>query len=387
MTERVAAILGAGVIGAGWAARFALMGWNVRVFDPSETAPARVASTMDRARASLPALYDVGLPVAGAISFHRTVSDAVAGATWIQESAPERLALKRKLYQRVQADCDPAAIVAASSPGVAMADLQGCATRPAQIIAARPCDPVYLIPLVGLEGAAGAVARAADILRGVGMAQDTVAAGSALRDVAASEADDTTTRDGHIGAMLRALKTRDHPAGTALAQHQAMIAPTSPDPDLPSAPVTLDRQVPVTWVDYNGHMNEQHYLSVFSDATDTLLHWAGMDAACVAQGHSVFTVETHIRHLAEVQIGDRIRATTRVIAGGGKKLHLWHDVYVGDRPCATGEQLLLHVDLATRRSALPRSDVGDWLARAAAAHAIMPWPDGFGRFVGQRSQA
>ncbi|MEX3014610.1 thioesterase family protein [Gymnodinialimonas hymeniacidonis] len=158
----------------------------------------------------------------------------------------------------------------------------------------------------------------------------------------------------------------------------------APDPSAPEPPVTLAMEVPRDWVDYNGHMNEAHYLRAFSDATDQMLDWARMDAACVAAGHSVFTVETHIRHLGEVDIGDRIEVRTRVLEGGGKKLHVWHEMCVGDQLCATGEQLLLHMDMATRRSALPREDVGDWLGAAYAAHAGLPAPDGLGRFVGQR---
>lgn len=159
----------------------------------------------------------------------------------------------------------------------------------------------------------------------------------------------------------------------------------APEPAAPEPPVTLDLIVPTDWVDYNGHMNEAHFLKVFSDATDQLLDWAGMDAACVAEGFSVFTVETHIRHLGEVNIGDRVKVTTRVIEGGAKKLHLWSEMFVGDELCATGEQLLLHMDLATRKSAPPRADVAAWLGAAKAAHGGWPLPDGFGRAVAQRT--
>ncbi|QXT41390.1 thioesterase family protein [Gymnodinialimonas ceratoperidinii] len=130
-------------------------------------------------------------------------------------------------------------------------------------------------------------------------------------------------------------------------------------------------------------MNEAFYLTAFSDAADQLLDWAGMDAGCVQAGASVFTVETHIRHLGEVNIGDPLRVTTRVIEGGGPKLHLWHELHVESRLCATAEQLLLHMDLSTRRPAPPPEAVGTWLAQAKAAHAPMPLPEGFQRHVGQ----
>lgn len=159
----------------------------------------------------------------------------------------------------------------------------------------------------------------------------------------------------------------------------------APLPDAPEPPVTLAHQVPPEWVDYNNHMNEAHYLRAFSKAADQMLEWAGMDAAAIREGTSVFTVETHIRHLAEVNIGDAMRVTTRVIQGGGKKLHLWHEMWVGEAQCATGEQLLLHMDLRARASAPPPGPIAGWLARAQVAHGPLPLPDGFQRYVGQRN--
>ena len=170
--------------------------------------------------------------------------------------------------------------------------------------------------------------------------------------------------------------------GVAVPKAKGGLA--APDPSAPEPPVTLAMEVPRDWVDYNGHMNEAHYLRAFSDATDQMLEWAGMDADCVAAGHSVFTVETHIRHLGEVEIGAQMEVRTRVLEGGGKKLHVWHEMFAGGALCATGEQLLLHMDMATRRSAIPRADVGEWLGKACTAHADLGAPEGLGRFVGQR---
>lgn len=159
----------------------------------------------------------------------------------------------------------------------------------------------------------------------------------------------------------------------------------APNPDAPEPPVTLARDVPRAWEDYNGHMNEAHYLTAFSSASDQMLAWAGMEEAKRTGAASVFTVETHIRHLAEVQIGDAIRVTTRVVEGGGKKLHLWQEMWVGDVLCATGEQLFLHMNLSHRKVEQPPAQMADWLARAAAAHAHLPLPDGFQRHVAQRT--
>ncbi len=236
-----------------------------------------------------------------------------------------------------------------------------------------------------VEAFAGAEARQIGLTEHIRDAADRMGAGfvDVGAHVTASEVDGVHWEaDAHrrFGAVM----------AEAVAELVAVAVPkatgglAAPDPHASEPALTLAMEVPRDWVDYNGHMNEAHYLRAFSDATDQMLDWAGMDAACVAAGHSVFTVETHIRHLGEVDIGARIEVRTRVLDGGGKKLHVWHEMFVGDELCATGEQLLLHMDMATRRSALPRADVAAWLGAACAAHAGRPAPVGLGRFVGQR---
>uniref|UniRef100_UPI0035133D80 3-hydroxyacyl-CoA dehydrogenase NAD-binding domain-containing protein n=1 Tax=Cognatishimia sp. TaxID=2211648 RepID=UPI0035133D80 len=80
----IATIIGGGVIGGGWAARFLLNGWDVRVFDPDPDAERKIGEVLDNARRSLPGLSDTALPPEGRLSFHDTMSEAVAGASWIQ---------------------------------------------------------------------------------------------------------------------------------------------------------------------------------------------------------------------------------------------------------------------------------------------------------------
>ncbi|PUB12087.1 carnitine 3-dehydrogenase [Yoonia sediminilitoris] len=172
MTQ-TAAIIGGGVIGGGWAARFLLMGWDVRVFDPDPDATRKIHEVLDNARRSLPGISDVALPDEGRLSFHDTMTEAVEGAVWIQESVPERLELKRRVYQTIQEHCDPSAVIASSTSGFKPSQLQGCATRPAQILVAHPFNPVYLLPLVELvpsdQTPPAHVERSKDILTGIGM--------------------------------------------------------------------------------------------------------------------------------------------------------------------------------------------------------------------------
>jgi carnitine 3-dehydrogenase len=148
--------------------------------------------------------------------------------------------------------------------------------------------------------------------------------------------------------------------------------------------VTVDRQVPVTWTDYNGHMNEAHYLEAGAQATDRFMELVGADAAYIASGKSYFTVENHLRYLAEVMAGDRLTVTTQVMGGGGKKLHLFHRIARGDGTlAATMESMLLHTDLITRRSSLPEPSVEAAIVRFVAEHSTLTRPEGAGRAVGQ----
>ncbi|RMJ20420.1 hypothetical protein PHISP_08710, partial [Aspergillus sp. HF37] len=87
--------------------------------------------------------------------------------------------------------------------------------------------------------------------------------------------------------------------------------------------------------DYNGHMNETHYLEASSLATDRFMQIIGADADYIASGRSYFTVESHVCHLNEVHAGDRLTVTTQVLAGAGKRLHLFNRIWRDDVLAAT----------------------------------------------------
>ena len=102
-------------------------------------------------------------------------------------------------------------------------------------------------------------------------------------------------------------------------------------------------------------------------------------------GGSYFTVETHIRYLAELKAGERLTVTTQLLDGKGRKLHLFHNIQGDqDQLAATVETLLLHVDLTTRRTSDPSPEVAAKLASFAAAHASLGTPEAAGRHVGER---
>ncbi|MGF1592732.1 MAG: carnitine 3-dehydrogenase [Kiloniellaceae bacterium] len=195
-------------------------------------------------------------------------------------------------------------------------------------------------------------------------------------------------RDDNLIAILQALKVNDWGAGRTLADYERRQfdagAATAAEPDFSQPVVTLERRVPADWTDYNNHMNESRYLQCFADASDALLRLIGVDADYVASGGSYFTVETHIRHLDEVAALEPIRATTQVLEAAGKKLRLFHRLLHADgRLLATGEHMLIHVDLKTRSAADPAPAIAAMAGEVALAHAALPWPEEAGRAVGQ----
>jgi 3-hydroxyacyl-CoA dehydrogenase len=164
--ERVA-IVGAGEIGAGWAALFAAHGAEVRLFDPDHDA-------QRRARAALTDAVRCGVGAAhlGSIDQYVDLDDAVRDAVWVQESLPERLDLKRAMLGAVERVLHSQAIVASSTSSHTPAELFEGRAAAARMLVAHPLHPVYAVPIVelcaGPATAPAAVGRAAATMRALG---------------------------------------------------------------------------------------------------------------------------------------------------------------------------------------------------------------------------
>lgn len=135
-----AAIIGGGVIGGGWAARFLLNGWDVAVYDPDPEAPRKVAEVLANARAALPALSDLPMPDEGCLTFAETLRDAVEGADYIQESVSESLALKHRIFAQIQQHVQGIPI-GSSTSGFKPSELQENSSDPGAILVAHPFNP------------------------------------------------------------------------------------------------------------------------------------------------------------------------------------------------------------------------------------------------------
>jgi carnitine 3-dehydrogenase len=151
------------------------------------------------------------------------------------------------------------------------------------------------------------------------------------------------------------------------------------------APLDLYRGVvEAEWIDYNGHMTEASYLTVFGNASDVLFRYVGIDDAYRAAGHSYYTVETHLNFYREVGEGAPLRVTTQLLGLDEKRLHFFHAMYHGESGAvlATTEQMLVHVDMRASAAAPAPPGVYEALAAILAAHRALPIPKEVGRQMG-----
>ncbi len=144
------AILGAGVIGASWAALFLASGRSVTVFDPDPNTEASVRAYIEKAWPTLDELDFTDRATPDAITFASTAEAAVQGAQFIQENVPERLPIKHSLYAAIEPELKADAIVSSSTSGLTLEALQEGWRDPSKLILGHPFNPPHLIPLVEL---------------------------------------------------------------------------------------------------------------------------------------------------------------------------------------------------------------------------------------------
>jgi 3-hydroxyacyl-CoA dehydrogenase len=170
---RRVAIIGTGVIGASWTALFLANGLDVVATDVApgaETALKRFVAT------AWPALQRLGLASGASqsrLSFTAALTDAVKDADLIQENGPEKIDFKKTLYRQLDELLHPRVIIASSSSGLTMSDIQsGAAIHPERCVIAHPFNPPHLIPLVEIVGGAktseATIQRAAEFYTSIG---------------------------------------------------------------------------------------------------------------------------------------------------------------------------------------------------------------------------
>lgn len=153
MTQLTMAVVGTGVIGNGWIARFLANGHKVIAYDPAPQAEEKTRALLQDI---WPTLERYGVAETASIeqlSFADELADAVSEADLIQESVPEREELKKQVLYTIDQHAKADAIIASSTSGYMPSVLQeACQKHPERVVIAHPFNPVYLIPLVEIAG-------------------------------------------------------------------------------------------------------------------------------------------------------------------------------------------------------------------------------------------
>jgi len=140
--------IGAGPIGAGWAAYFLAQGYKVHSYIHSLDEEAALRALIENAWISLTAL---GLAEGASLdnfSCGNDLAAAVADAQFIQESIPENIQLKQGLYEKLGDLVEANVVIASSTSGLSMTDIQAKCATPNRTVVGHPFNPPYLLPLV-----------------------------------------------------------------------------------------------------------------------------------------------------------------------------------------------------------------------------------------------
>jgi 3-hydroxyacyl-CoA dehydrogenase len=152
---RRVAIIGTGVIGASWATLFLAKGLDVVATD---VAPDAEAALRHFVATAWPAMQRLGLAADASqdrLSFTATLTDAVKDADLVQENGPEKIDFKKTLYRQLDELLKPEVIIASSSSGLTMSEIQcACTLHPERCVIGHPFNPPHLVPLVEIVGGA-----------------------------------------------------------------------------------------------------------------------------------------------------------------------------------------------------------------------------------------
>jgi carnitine 3-dehydrogenase len=485
---RKVGLLGGGVIGAGWAARAVLNGYDVTICDLDPEAARKTGEVIANAKRAWDKMLQVGLPTPGTFRIVKSIEEAADGADFIQESLPENEAVKKALLAKADAVAPAHVIIGSSTSGLLPSRLQADLKHPERFVVGHPFNPVYLMPLVEVCGGSltseDTKTRAAAFYTSIGMrplicrkeidgfiadrlmealwrealwlVHDDVATAEEIDDairfgpglrwafmgtfliyrIAGGEpgmrhfmaqfgpalkwpwtklmdvpeltpelldkiVEQSDAQAGDVGlrqyerlrddclvSIMQDLKAHDFGAGAVLKSYEAGLrdasAQESAGSRLDEAPLCLNRtQVRPSWIDYNGHMTEGAYLTLFGETTDLVLAELGMDPAYLAGGNSYYTVETHIMHRDQARAGQKIHCTTQILGADEKRIHLFHSLYRTDDGVllASAEQMLLHVDSAAGKAVPVKEPVATRLRHVVRAHRSLPVPEVAGRHI------
>lgn len=146
------AIVGAGVIGASWAAYYLARGFDVIATDPGPNAKESLRKYVAEAWAQLTA---IGLSPGASqdrLSFTHDMREALSGADLVQENGPERPDFKIKLFADMDEATPVDSLIASSSSGITISVMQSKCNHPERCVVGHPFNPPHIIPLVEVVG-------------------------------------------------------------------------------------------------------------------------------------------------------------------------------------------------------------------------------------------
>ena len=146
--------------------------------------------------------------------------------------------------------------------------------------------------------------------------------------------------------------------------------------EIAALPAYATRAVPTAFEDINGHLNIRHYVGIASEGLDESLLDVGIPQNWpTVAGQGVFTAEHHMTYLSELRTGDKISVRVRVIGRSARAAHVV--AYLLDdshqKVSYVMEEIFLHIDMSSRRSADWPEDVAAAIDRRVAADAELPW--------------
>jgi 3-hydroxyacyl-CoA dehydrogenase len=151
-TVRRVAIVGTGTIGASWATHYLARGFDVIATDPAPGAEAALRAYVDKAWAGAATLGLAPEASPARLAFTAGLREAVAEADFVQENAPERPDLKVKLFAEIDEATASEVIIASSSSGITMSEIQAQCRHPDRTVIGHPFNPPHLMPLVEVVG-------------------------------------------------------------------------------------------------------------------------------------------------------------------------------------------------------------------------------------------
>ncbi len=147
--------------------------------------------------------------------------------------------------------------------------------------------------------------------------------------------------------------------------------------DLSALPITFQAAIPDSYRDEMGHMNVMWYTHLFSNAFELYAEAFGFTPAYMqANQMGSFALETHVRYLNEVRIGQHVTIRSRVLGRSEKRMHFMHFMTIDETEAlaATQEHVGAHIDMRIRRMAPWSPEIAARLDRLIAEHDKIPWP-------------